>query len=153
MHSKPLKQCLRWEWTTISTVPHVMNIDWIYKPGHGALILLRTFWYPVLVIQRYSPDAWVVRWWWGCQFDRDGIEPEGISMVYFGQIVDSLWLKQEERWQIWVSYIYLMTEGELTDTSLENGYMHMKFHRGRIFSQIHQQFLTRRKSTKCLHHT
>ena len=38
-----------------------------------------------------------------CQFDHDGIEPGGIRVVFFGQIVDSLWLKQEERRQIRVS--------------------------------------------------
>jgi len=80
-----------------------MNIDRIYRPGRGALVLHGTFWYLVLVIQRYRPDAWVVRWWRGCQFDRDGIEPGGMSVVFFGQIVDSLWLKQEERRQIRVS--------------------------------------------------
>ena len=158
LHCKPLKQRLRWEWTTISITRRIVSIDRIYKPGCRALVLYGSFWYPVLVIQRYRPDAWAVRWWRGCQFDRDGIEPGGISIVFRGEIVHSLWLKQEERRHIVrVSWLYLMTKGELTDISSENGYIHMKFHRGRTFfpgpTRIHQQFLTRRRSTKHLHPT
>ena len=87
----------------IGIVGRVVNIDRIYRPGCGALVLHGTFWYPVFVIRRYRPDVWVVRWWRGCQFDCDGIEPGSISIVFLRKFVDSLWLKQEERWQIRVS--------------------------------------------------
>jgi len=77
-----------------------VNIDLVSRPGRGALVLHGKFWYPALVIQRYGPNAWVVRWWRAFQFELDGIEPGSTSIVFLGQIVDSLWLKQEERRQI-----------------------------------------------------
>jgi len=82
-------------------------IDLISRPGRGALVLHGNFWYPALVIQRNGPDAWVVRWWRACQFELGGIEPGSTSIVFLAQIVDSLWLKQEERRQIRVSLISL----------------------------------------------
>jgi hypothetical protein len=84
-----------------------VNIDTVPRAGRGALVLHGKFWYPALVVQRYGPNfnAWIVRWWRGCQFELDGIqaEPGSTSMVSLGKIVDSLWLKQEERRQIRVS--------------------------------------------------
>lgn len=86
-----------------------VNIDPVSRAGRGALVLHGKFWYPALVVQRSGPNAWIVRWWRGCQFELDGIrvEPGSTSIVNLGQIVDSLWLKRQERRQIRVSNIYI----------------------------------------------
>ena len=136
-----------------------VNIDPVSRAGRGALVLHGKFWYPALVVQRYGHNAWVVRWWRGCQFELqvDGIrvEPGSTTIVFLGQITDSLWLKQEERRQIRVSFInlYLSTETTYIDISLESGHMRMKSQQERTFSPTHRQFPTLRKSTKRFNHT
>lgn len=138
-----------------------VNIKPVSRAGRGALVLHGKFWYPALVVQRlgHGPNAWVVRWWRGCQFELEGTqadsEPGSTSIVYLGQIIDSLWLKHEDRRQIRVSFInlYLSTETTHIDISSESGHMHTKSQQERTFSLTHQQFPTLRRSTKRFNHT
>lgn len=136
-----------------------VNIEPVIRAGRGALALHGKFWYPALVVQRYGHNlnSWVVRWWRGCQFELDGnqVEPGSTSIVSLGQIIDSLWLKQEERRKIRVSFINLLTETThiMIDISSESGHMRTKSQQERTFSLTHRQFPTLRRSTKCFNHT
>jgi len=153
MHSKPLKQCLRWEWTTISIMRHVMNIDQIYRPGRGALLAMGHSFSMKLsgILSSWSRDIALMP---GLYDGREGVS---LTVTTWRHEHCVFWANcgftVVKRQQIWVSWVYLMTESELTDISSENGYTCMKFHQGRTSSWIHQQFPIRRKSTKHLDHT
>ena len=81
---------------------YYQNTHLCNRPGRPALARVGEFWYPVRLIQKKG-DLWIVRWWRGCEFIKDGIQPQTVTMILSSEIVDSLWLKRLERRQIRVS--------------------------------------------------